>query len=172
MVLGCAKQQHCCPGRTFQEKKAFDALNYFLIPEHLWPAGLQLLRRRQMDFWHWRDKYSKAASNILEQTKALLLQACPSPKRARSFSADDVKHTDVFRFISDNTNAADSDYAELRVIQTEGRGRQEYLAYMPEELQYAVIEAGRPDHLRIDFCTHTEDYKKYVSMGVTASFRH
>ena len=178
VVLGCAKQQHCCPGRTFQAKKVFDALNYFLIPEQLWPAGLQLLKRRQMDFWHWRDKHSKAAGNILKQTKALLLQACPAPRRASSYCAESVEHGEEFAFISDYINATESDYAELHVFQPVPDDLRVFLGYMPVELQRAITEAGRPDHLCISFKTEmhfyrpTQSYSERVTMLVTAAFRH
>ena len=144
--MGCLQQQQCAPGDSFQSQAVLHALDYFAVPEQLWPAGLQLAKRALHDFSLYVDKDKEAAQSIVSQICALALN---KKKGARPQGAEekDVKYKGTFRLSYDSVSRVYSVSASTN----DGDCKP------PAALQAAVTQAGRAQHLVIAFPSYNYD---------------
>ena len=159
VVIGCLTEQHCSLGQTFQSSKTVRALDYFAVPQQLWPTGLLLLHRELEHFRSCKRSQKVAANDIMRQVRPQLLLHQPSGEPI-SKQEQDVRYMQGFMF-----------------QKNEGRGRPAYRlidpkdwrcprpAILPASLKLAVVEAGIHEHLDITF------NDMYDTMTVTVSFK-
>ena len=67
LILARLRREPYNAGRPIHKAKALKALDYFGVPEALWPHGLQLLRRAQQSFTLWQERDQQAIKEIVQQ---------------------------------------------------------------------------------------------------------
>ena len=92
MVVSCLTQTPAPLGPELPRLEILRALYYFAIPEHLWPAGLQLLWLLQQHLQMWRTKYQAVAKDLVRQLCKLTLVETLDPSKQPLAVWDDKLH--------------------------------------------------------------------------------
>ena len=76
--MGILKHKPFQASKLVRTGQVIAALDYFAIPQELWPTGLQLLPPRRPRAQHWLERDRQAAQDIVKQVSGCLLAAYPT----------------------------------------------------------------------------------------------
>ena len=124
------------------------ALDYFAVPDTLWPTGLQLLKRKEQGAQLWLQRDRKAARDIVKQISTLLLA-----KAADSYPRPDEYATEFQSFGEVYFKSMDEKTGKYCIAEWLG-GTEGCSSDIPSTLKTAITQAGRHEHLRLTFTTH------------------
>lgn len=126
------------------------ALDFFAIPEHLWPTGLQLLGRQQQHLQRWIEASAAVAEHFVKQICALALGDMIDPSKPPSAVCHkDLQYHATFYIshISSGLYVLVRDRpARWRPLGSDSRNP------VPSPVQQAVIIAmAKIEHLDVEF---------------------
>ena len=165
MVISCLTQTTAPSGHNLPRLEVLQALDSFAIPEHLWPAGLQLLWRQQQHLQMWRTRYQPVAKTLVRQICGLTLAETVDPSKHPLEVWEEKLH---YRgtFLITKFDASSGNYRVSATRTSSQQAQYEQLPVMPEVLQAAVFTAGKDEYL--DFKLKTTLWNRPWELIVSA----
>ena len=158
VVLGSLRQQLCAPDQTVSKVAILRALEYFAIPQLLWPVGIMLVRKARLSM-------QPVAQDIVSQICGLLSSCSSSPLIMLDKSQADVVYRRSFLVIGLSSQFDKYQIAEYRSHQSHGLAAQK-CSLLPAALQTATTEAGKAHALDICCVQDTKGDSKRVTNQV------
>ena len=154
VVLASLSQNQRAPGRAYQSVKAAKALDYFAVPEELWPTGLQLVQRASVFM-------QAAATDIVMQISADVLKKHVIDNIQDSRATWDRICFQAYYYLAVASNSGNKRYLAMA---DPGSTR---TVVIPAILRTALSDEGKLHHLDISF--NDDDGAK--SMRVSVNMR-
>ena len=137
VVLGSLKQQCCDPSPKLSSAKTLKALEYFGIPQQLWPVGLQLVQRA-------KQQMQTTVKDLVDQMCTVALTMSPGGV-CRAIHQDEITTLFEESFI---VTSYDDASGKAAVELYNPSLKQEGLT-LPPFLIAAVVATGKPSFLII-----------------------
>lgn len=143
LILARLRREPYNAGRPINKAKALKALDYFGVPEALWPHGLQLLRRAQQSFTLWQERDQQAIKEIVQQICSQM--AVPSVENYPRPRCDKVEA------VSHHMDFEATKYDPLTGLYTlvVNRGGSVGVPPLPQAVKAGVVALGKQECLAI-----------------------
>ena len=144
-VISILEQKPCDPGKA--ARAVVEALDYFAVQDSIWPAGLLVLKRQIYSNKLWLDRDCEAAIDIVQQITKLVLEIAAEAYPRPTEKSTGKEPVGVFYIKS--RDERNSEYLIEQCSGDEGHS-----GSLPTTLAEAIVQAGKHDHLEVQFRVH------------------